>query len=842
MTQYLVTVHQPKFRDGVMSTFSEYGEVEPSAALPRAFRITLTADEADFALSAHTDPRVSGAVDLETPVKGASYGEKYIREGRVFTDKPGALRLKATLDTGSGVLNPWWQLPGFFKWRYDTDRLGAGTIIAIIDGGVSTGHPEFRDTPGRVTRVYNYFNSDHGASDHGIACSTLAAGATIGIAPEAEVWDAKVFATDANTGASAAIIAAMEAVTAAVSDETLNPDGKFVVCNISLSATGENLANPYGSVLSDMQDAGVIPIVAAGNDGKDLDSTHNVWPAESTDYAVGAIHYDGRRAAFSNYGSRVRFYGVGHRIIKGERGNGYSNGSGTSYAAPYLCGCLATWLPGRWVPENSEQVRTLMDDYYAFCSEGIYGDSVSDMLGNSKIDGAVLGRASYFPVLPGNVIAPQINVVTKFGSAERGTMGWKMRATPILGGAGRAVTGQGSAVAAFFEGPFGFPGGGPWLDGAYTPTGWTITNDRVKNSSVTSGDGMFVVTSHVLSQKEYWEAEVRSAGDEASVGVTKATNRANYNEATTGIGAAGVEWFSDGSLLADGVALTDTITFTTGDRLMLAYDADTGDFWCGKNGVWAADPASEAALASTATGDSHAAMSAGAGVHFQLYGEQAHVQNNGGDYTPFDIGEAVAWAMDATAARAGHTLSNDDRTLENTTGGGNYLWWVPTENTLTTATTDLVYWEFHCLSTGDVTYAGYHALVTLAEIAAQAGAGTNSNPVTNGSAGRRGNGSLWASTTGSASQSVTGLQTFGRDKVLMMAFKPSSRELWTGVDGTWDDDPASDPATYTLYSGASEWAVALQGRNALDGGTIVSTPGDFSYTAPVGAVPLSTIT
>jgi len=835
-SQIIVTVIDPKFRGPVMEALEPFGDMVPSESLPRVFTAHVAEEvEADFMLSVANDHRISGAADGAGVVAPMGYGESFIYEPRMWNEKHGALRLKATQDPKSGNFNPWWLQPDFFKWRFDSDRLGDGVIIAIVDGGIRWGHPEFRKNPGRVTRIHNFSSIDFGASNHGTTCAALAAGDNLGIAPEAELWDVKVFSSAGGSTTNEAITAGLETLAARAVDPAYNPDGKFVVANLSFGSTGTNYANPYGSIIQDLMDIGVLVFIAAGNDSQNLDTTFDAWPAEASDYAVGAIHYDGRRAAFSNYGSRVRFYGFGHRVVTVTDGAKYGEGSGTSYATPYLCGCLATWLPGRWVPQDFEQVRTLLSDYMAFCSEGIYGESVRSVFGDDKIEGVVIARASYFPIVPGDVIVPQLNAVARFGTAEYGVLGWKSRATPIIGGSSHGVTGQSAKGAVFFREPFGFPNGGPWMDPAYIPTGWGIDNDQIKNRSGAAGTGMFAVSSQNLALGEYWEIEPRGAVAGMSVGITKVSNLGNYNEATTGMGAAGVEWFSDGSLTADGVAQTATISYVEGDRLMLAYDNATGEFWCGKNGVWAAEPGVDAALATTATGASRAAVSVPDGSQAQLYGESTHVLYTVAGFTPFDLGAEIEWKIDPALISTGHTLSENDTRLTNTSGGSDYRPVAPSDRVISAAQAGMVYWEMALLA-GPSSYTGYLGIVGTAFLAANPPPNNVTNPVYAGMYNWRGNGTIWGPT---GSQAISGVPTYGIGDRLMFCYEPTTGKFWFGKNGTWDRNPETEAPRVTQP--IEDMRPFIQTRDTGVSAKLISLSSDFLYSIPSGAVALGTL-
>ena len=111
---------------------------------------------------------------------------------------------------------------------------------------------------------------------------------------------------------------------------------------------------------------------------------------------------------------------------------------------------------------------------------------------------------------------------------------------------------------------------------------------------------------------------------------------------------------------------------------------------------------------------------------------------------------------------------------------------------------------------------------------------TGNNPITLGSIGWRGNGSLWSSNTSSASQRLSGLPTFGATDVVMFVIDPGTASLWVGVNGVWRDDPVSGAPTWTAAPSAAFYP-QIQGRDPGDGGTLRSLPSQFSYPVPPGA-------
>jgi hypothetical protein len=138
------------------------------------------------------------------------------------------------------------------------------------------------------------------------------------------------------------------------------------------------------------------------------------------------------------------------------------------------------------------------------------------------------------------------------------------------------------------------------------------------------------------------------------------------------------------------------------------------------------------------------------------------------------------------------------------------------------------YWEVSCAAGGAATFDGYLGVVS----AAQRDEYTiGNNPITLGSIGYRGNGTLWSSDTATASQRVTGLPTHGAGDVLMFVLDPAAASLWIGRNGIWHTDPVSGAPTWTA-GGSTAFHPQIQGRNPGDGGTLRSLSSQFSYPVP----------
>ncbi|EQB57544.1 subtilase [Colletotrichum gloeosporioides Cg-14] len=121
-----------------------------------------------------------------------------------------------------------------------------------------------------------------------------------------------------------------------------NLTGKAVM-NMSLGGSASQAVN---RAIQALNNAGVVPVVAAGNENQDAGNTS---PASAPNaITVGAIDArNDRKASFSNFGQSVDVFAPGVNILSvGITSNTATNTlSGTSMASPHVAG-LAAYLMG----------------------------------------------------------------------------------------------------------------------------------------------------------------------------------------------------------------------------------------------------------------------------------------------------------------------------------------------------------------------------------------------------------------------------------------------------------------------------------------------------------------
>lgn len=241
---------------------------------------------------------------------------------------------------------------------------GAGITVAVIDTGIDLSHP---DLAGAVLANKNCLNTRKSGQDdngHGThVAGTVAARnngiGVLGVAPQANLVAVKVL-NAAGSGSWSSVICGIDWATANVAKYNIK------VANMSLGGGGTS-DNNCGQTNNDAlhkaicksRDAGIVYVVAAGNDGADAsamvpaaynDAVITVSALADSDGASGgfgpATSYgaDDTFATFSNYGAVVDLGAPGVAILSTWPGGQYNTLSGTSMATPHVSGAAALYL------------------------------------------------------------------------------------------------------------------------------------------------------------------------------------------------------------------------------------------------------------------------------------------------------------------------------------------------------------------------------------------------------------------------------------------------------------------------------------------------------------------
>lgn len=275
--------------------------------------------------------------------------------------------------------------------RIDADHaagVGSGkdrsVDVAIIDTGIAS-HPDLRvherfdctDNDIEPTLEWVQYlvtgtckaggtDSDgHGTHVAGIAAARDNGRDVVGVVPGARLWSIRVL-TATNNGSLSDVIAGVDQVTRHADE--------VEVANISLVAEGQSDA--MDDAIAGATDAGVVVVVAAGNDST---SASNYTPANSPDAITvsavtdldgrpgarkgcssGCLGGDDRFASYSNHGGDIA--APGSFILSTSRDGRTATLSGTSMAAPHVAGAAALRINQRGLASGANRAQRVLDD------------------------------------------------------------------------------------------------------------------------------------------------------------------------------------------------------------------------------------------------------------------------------------------------------------------------------------------------------------------------------------------------------------------------------------------------------------------------------------------------
>jgi subtilisin family serine protease len=223
-------------------------------------------------------------------------------------------------------------LHGALKLR-DANLLGQSIRVAVIDSGLDKDHPGFNNKVKR--QVWYRKGTPLSQDDHG----THVAGTIHLLAPEADLYDYRVFGGQGTLDGDHAIAAAIR--------EAVDVDRCHVI-NMSLRVSYP-IVPAVQQAVEYAYAKGVHMVCAAGNSG-DGDPTTNelfAFPArweETLSIAAVKVEGDLPVAEFSESNPQVDFAAIGVDVISFKPGGGYQAMQGTSMAAPHVTGLIAALM------------------------------------------------------------------------------------------------------------------------------------------------------------------------------------------------------------------------------------------------------------------------------------------------------------------------------------------------------------------------------------------------------------------------------------------------------------------------------------------------------------------
>ncbi|KHE71325.1 S8 family peptidase, partial [Halobacillus sp. BBL2006] len=217
----------------------------------------------------------------------------------------------------------------------DSDR-GKGSVVAIIDTGCQTNHP---DLNGRVIDGRNFTsdyesdpdnyqdNNGHGTHVAGTIAAVENGEGVVGVAPEAKLLILKVL-TGSGSGEYKWIIDAID-----YAIKWTGPDGEKVRV-ISMSLGGPDDAEELHQVIKKAVDNDISVVCAAGNEGDGRENTPELgYPGAYNEVIqVGAIDHQRALADFTNTNDQIDLVAPGVDVLSTYIDGKYARLSGTSMA------------------------------------------------------------------------------------------------------------------------------------------------------------------------------------------------------------------------------------------------------------------------------------------------------------------------------------------------------------------------------------------------------------------------------------------------------------------------------------------------------------------------------
>lgn len=230
-------------------------------------------------------------------------------------------------------------------WQRAGNKGNKSVIVAVIDTGVDYKHPalapnmlpgyDFAENDNDPMDKTGFQNPGHGTHCAGAVGATgLIDGGIVGLAPEISMMPLR-FLDERGSGD---LNNAIKAIDYAI-------EKKVDVISASWgAAVSRSQAQPLVEAVKRADDAGIIFVAAAANDGKNNDVTE-MYPANNgfpNSITVAASGSGDAKPSWSNYGTAtVHVAAPGENIMSTLPNNKYGNLSGTSMATPLVSGLVA---------------------------------------------------------------------------------------------------------------------------------------------------------------------------------------------------------------------------------------------------------------------------------------------------------------------------------------------------------------------------------------------------------------------------------------------------------------------------------------------------------------------
>lgn len=254
--------------------------------------------------------------------------------GVAYAEKDGVIRAFATSVNDPYSIAPYatWPLVNpLFPEAWDITTGAASVVVAVVDSGVETNHPDL----GTLTAGYDFVNNDSDPADdfgHGTeVAGIIAAQGNNGIGIAGTCWGCQIMPVKVLNSSGAGSDSGVANGIIWATDHSAD------VINLSLGGPGDSTT--LATAITYAQQRGVVVVAAAGNDGEDpvWATTPNYPAAYSGVISVGGVDESDNRYSWSNHGPWVQVDAPGCANST-TVGSSYRGFCGTSTATPFAAG------------------------------------------------------------------------------------------------------------------------------------------------------------------------------------------------------------------------------------------------------------------------------------------------------------------------------------------------------------------------------------------------------------------------------------------------------------------------------------------------------------------------
>jgi len=348
---------------------------------------------------------------------------------------------------------------------------GAGVTVAVVDTGVDRGSADLGPNLLPGTNTYDGNDNTTDGAGHGtVIASVIAApagnGGYVGIAPEAKLLPVKVMGgSSGEDWSDAAVVRGIEYALAK----------RAKVINLSIGGLNTSIAG-IDKALADAQRAGALVVIAAGNDGVDLDNPRYTESPDgyglSNTLTVANFTTRNTLAADSNYGARhVQIASLGTVLWGDYPGNATGGYLGGSSAAAAATSGVAALLFAADLSATAAEVRRAIIVGANTNVPALHGKVEANGLLSATGALAALARPDRVPPAAFRAVGPAFTFRSR--GAAPVTFAWQPSSDPELEGYSLTVDGRTTILP---PAATGFrlalrPGGHRWRVSAYDLSG-----------------------------------------------------------------------------------------------------------------------------------------------------------------------------------------------------------------------------------------------------------------------------------------------------------------------------------------------------------------------------------